>query len=313
MKLFANRILSIIISISLMSNFSYGQQVSASTSPLIAAAELQQTVNQFKHAVFVEKKNASASIEKLAQTLIEKNYTISDLQLFVQLNATKKESEKFNEVLNIAIEDAQDMKDLSAKDLTFLLQNAMASTNTTGAHFMSCGIGLGIGIPILAVGVIVGIIALVNSSLSKEVITQQHITKRSEATTSYLNTKADLELELTTYNSDIIFYQDEIAELNRKISTGLYTTTEIEQMKIDIRDYQFFISDKVALIGEVNVDIDYFNSKYESDITKLNQDEVSGRLRVDEKIKNSRTQAIVAGISTALGTSFLLGGIKDCN
>jgi hypothetical protein len=313
MSFLAKKMMSIFISFSLLLNVSYAQQAAVQHSPLHAASELQKLVNAFKHEIYVEKKDAQQSLEHLATQIIDKNFSISDLQLFVQLNATKKESEKFNEVLSLAVEDVQGMKDLNAKDLSFLLQNAITSTNATGAHFMSCSMGLGIGIPLLAVGVIVGIIAIVNASASKELITQDYINKRSTATNDYLYTKADLELELTTYNSDIVYYQDQIAELNRKISTGLYSASEVEQMKIDIRDYEFFISDKVALIGEVNVDIRYFESKYESDMAKLNSEEVSSRLRVDEKVKSSKSQAIVAGISTALGSAFLFTGMKDCN
>lgn len=312
-KKITSQFLCLILSFSLLTTSSYASISSVTSSPLAAAAELQKIVSEFKHEVFVEKKDAQESLKGLASKLIEKNFTISDLQLFVQLNATKQESDKFNEVLILAVEDMQSLKDVSAKDLSFLLQNAMTSTNTTGANFMSCGVGLGIGIPMLAVGVIVGIIALVNSTASKELVTQQYISKRAAATNDYLYTKADLELEISTYNSDIVYYHDEIAELNRKISSGEYSQSQIEQMKIDIRDYEFFISDKIALIGEVNVDIDYFDGKYESDLNVLNQEEVSNRLRVDERIKNSKTQAIVAGISTAIGSTFLLGGMKDCN
>jgi ribosomal protein L22 len=312
-KKILSQCLSLLLCFSILSTSSYATIEKVSTGPLSQALELQKIVSQFKHQVFVEKKDAQLAMSNLAQDIINKNFTIADLQLYVQLNASKQESEKFNEVLLLALENSQDLKNLNAQDLSFVLQNAMTSTNVTGANFMSCGVGLGVGIPMLAVGVIVGIIALVNSTASKELVTQQYIEERSATTTSYLNTKADLELELTTYNSDIIYYNDEIAELNRKISSGNYSASDIERMKTDIRDYEFFISDKVALIGEVNVDIDYFNSKYESDIISLNQEEVSQRLRVDERIKNSKTQAIVAGISTALGASFLLGGMKDCN
>ena len=178
---------------------------------------------------------------------------------------------------------------------------------------MSCGVGLGVGIPLLAVGVIIGIIALVNATASKEIVTQKYIAKRTEATNSYLNTKADLELEISRYQSDAIFYQDEIEELQRKIDAGNLTAEQIEQMKLDIREYEFRISDANALIGEVQVDLNYFNSKFDSDMGTLNSEEVSQRSRVDEKHRASGKQAIVAGVAAALGGAFVLSSVNDCN
>ena len=282
-------------------------------SPTQRAKALQSLVGQFKHDVYVKKLNAEKSVADLTEAMVENQFTIADLQLYVQLNATPQEVKKFDQLIAMTLEDATDMKELTSSQLAFILKNAMNATSEVGANFMSCSVGLGVGIPLLAVGVIIGIIALVNSTASKEVVTKNYIQKRSATTTSYLNTKADLELEISKYKSDAIFYQDEIDELQRKINTGTYSAEQIEQMKLDIREYEFKISDANALIGEVQVDVNYYNSKYDADFNTLNQEELSERSRVDEKHKAAGKQAIVAGITTALGGAFVLSSIKDCN
>jgi len=282
-------------------------------SSLQRAESLQKLVNNFKHQVYSEGKNMNSSLQSLTKTILDQKYTISDLQLFVQLNATPQEVVKFNRTLDIAMVDAKDMKELSTEELSFVLKNAMVSTTEVGANFMSCGTGMGIGIPLIAVGVIIGIIALVNATASKEVVTKNYIEKRNDMNKDYLNTKADLELEITTYESDKIFYADEIAELNRKINSGSYGLMEIENMRKTIREYEFKISDANALIGEVNVDLRYYNDKFSADSESLHKEELNELSRVDNKRANSGKQAIAAGIAAALGAGFVLGGVSDCN
>ncbi len=274
---------------------------------------LQQLVSKFKHEVYVEGKNMNASLQKLSKTILDQQYTISDLQLFVQMNATEQEVSKFNRTLDIALVDVKDMKQLSTEELSFILKNAMVSTTEVGANFMSCGTGMGIGVPLIAVGLIIGIVALVNATASKEIVTQKYIDKRNEMNKEFLNTKADLELEITTYESDKVFYQDEINELQRRIDSGLYGAVEIENMKKTIREYEFKISDANALIGEVNVDIRYYTDKYTADSASLSKEELSAVARVDEKRANSGKQAIAAGVAAALGAGFVLAGVNDCN
>ena len=144
-------------------------------------------------------------------------------------------------------------------------------------------------------------------------MTQDFIDRRRRLTNDYLNTQADLELEITTYESDIIYYQDEIDELQRRIDSGEYDSEEIEQMYLLIRDYEFFISDSHALIGEVNVDIAYFENQFNSDISELDLEEVSALNEVDEKKANSSKQALTAGIIGGVGAVFATVGLSDCN
>jgi hypothetical protein len=85
---------------------------------------------------------------------------------------------------------------------------------------MSCKIGVGVGVPLIAVGVIMGIVSIANATASKEAVTQEIISRKRNTNDDYLNTLADLEFERSTYESDIIYYQDEIDELQRRIDSG---------------------------------------------------------------------------------------------
>ncbi|MFY7994461.1 MAG: hypothetical protein ACOVP4_14280 [Bacteriovoracaceae bacterium] len=313
------RVLSIALSATLLLQTTMpfaGKAIAAEVKPVSSiqkAESLQQLVSKFKHEVYVEGKNMNSSLQSLSRTILDQQFTISDLQLFVRLNATEQEVAKFNRTLDIALVDVKDMKQLSPEELSFILKNAMVSTSEVGANFMSCGQGMGIGVPLIAVGVIIGIVALVNATASKQLVTKEYIEKRNQMNKDFLNTRADLELEISTYESDIIFYQDEIAELNRRIESGLYGAVEIENMNKTIREYQFKISDANALIGEVNVDLRYFTEKYALDSASLNTEELSAVARVDERRANSGKQAIAAGIAAALGAGFVLAGVSDCN
>lgn len=312
------QVLSLALSATLLLQTSMAFAAPKASSPVVPssvqrAANLQQLVSKFKHQVYVEGKNMNASLQSLSKSILDQQFTISDLQLFVQMNATQQEVAKFNRTIDLALVDVKDMKSLSSDELSFILKNAMVSTTEVGANFLSCGQGLGIGVPLIAVGVIIGIVALVNATASKEVVTKSYIDKRNSLNKEYLNTKADLELEISTYESDKIFYQDEIAELNRRINSGNYGIVETENFRKTIREYEFKISDKTALIGEVNVDLRYYNEKFSADADSLNKEELNELSHVDTKRANSGKQAIAAGIAAALGAGFVLGGVTDCN
>lgn len=298
--------------------------LTSAITPLHAAQKIQlETVSkkttvenafkEFKKSVYVDGNDFEIATQLLVDKLIESKATSGELQLYVAKHSTKESYQKFNELMDLALEDVDNLQDLSQEDMSFILKNAMEKTTSTGSNFISCAAGKSIGLPLLAVGVVLGIIALANSTASKELVTQEYLEKKRQKTDDYQNTIADLELEVTTYESDIIYYQDEIDELNRRINSGNYSDTEIEEMYKLIRDYQFFISDSHALIGEVNVDIAYFENEYTSDITTMDLQEASELERVDELKKNSSKQAIAAGIIGGVGAVFGAIGMADCN
>ncbi len=295
--------------------------LSTSITPAIAnqvkteppLTKVDQIFDEFKSKVFLNGESMEEATEKLVGELIDSRVTSGQLQVYVAKNSSKEAYKKFNEVLDTTLEDVGSMQDLGQEDLSFILKNAFQSTHATGSNFISCSAGKTIGLPLIAVGVVLGIIALVNASASKEVVTKDFIDRRRRLTNDYLNTQADLELEVTTYESDIVYYQDEIEELQRKIDSGEYDAEEIEQFFLLIRDYEFFISDSQALIGEVNVDLAYFENQFNSDVAELDLEEVAALNEVDEKRSNASKQGVAAGIIGGLGAVFATVGLSDCN
>ncbi|MCT4642167.1 MAG: hypothetical protein N4A33_07680 [Bacteriovoracaceae bacterium] len=281
--------------------------------PELKTMTVQSAFTEFKKTVFLEGKELEIATEVLVSKLIDAKITTGQLELYVAKNSTKEGYKKYNEMMKTALEDVDSLNDLSKDDLSFILKSTLEKTHATGSNFMSCAAGQKIGLPLLAVGVIIGIVSLVNATASKEMVTQEFLDKKRNKTQDYLNTIADLELEVTTYESDIIYYQDEIDELNRRINSGEYTSEEIEQMYLLIRDYEFFISDSHALIGEVNVDIAYFENQYATDLVNLEANEVSELARVDEKKASAAKTGIAAGIIGGVGVVFAAAGLSDCN
>lgn len=278
-----------------------------------ATSTVESAFKNFKTSVYLNGTDAQVATEVLVNELVNSNVTSGDLQLYVAKNSSKESYQQFNDMMDSAMADVGGLNELSQEDMSFVLQNALEKTTATGSNFISCSAGKSIGLPLIAVGVIIGIVALVNSGASKELVTQEYIAKRRAKTDDYLNTIADLELEITTYESDIIYYQDEIDELNRRINSGEYSDQEIEEMYKLIRDYEFFISDSHALIGEVNVDIAYFEGEYTSDMSSYDFEEASELERVEERKKNAGKQAIAAGIIGGAGAVLGVIGMADCN
>lgn len=287
---------------------------SASTNKSLARkATVETAFTEFKKSVFVNGNDMNVATELLVSKLIDSKVTSGDLQLYVAKNSSQEAYNNFNEMLDTTLEDVNTLQELGKDEMAFVLQNAFEQTHSTGSNFMSCSAGKTLGIPLLAVGVVLGIISIVNASASKELVNQEFLDIKRRKTNDYLNTIADLELEITTYESDIIYYQDEITELQRRIDSGNYSSEEIEQMHLLIRDQEFFISDSRALIGEVNVDLTYFENQYASDLEDLEVEEVSELNRVDERRENASKQGLIAGIAGGIGAVFLISGLSDCN
>lgn len=290
--------------------------LSETDSTIEKVAKLKQLMSSLKEEIYVSKQSSAASLQKFTKVLIDGDFTVTQLQLLVQSNATKKEYELFQKLLFLAYTNAEKDKKLGSmapQDLNVLVTSALKSTSSQGANFLGCSTGLGVGIPLVVIGVTLGVISIINATASKTIVTDKYIQKRSDVTTQYLNQIADLELENKTFESDIIYYQDEIRELQRQINTGLYSIDDEELMRQDIRELEFQISDAVALQKEVDVDINYYNKQYDADFNKLDQEELNGLNRVDERKRNAGKQAIGAGIIASLGAGFVAAGAKDCN
>jgi hypothetical protein len=288
--------------------------VSAATNNgLVRKATVETAFTDFKKSVFINGKDMQVATEALVGKLIDSKVTSGDLQLYVAKNSSQEAYNSFNEMLDTTLEDVGSLSNLGKDEMAFVLQNAFEQTHTTGSNFMSCAAGKSVGMPLLAVGIVLGIISLVNASASKEVVTQEFIDNKRRKTNSYLNTIADLELEITTYESDIIYYQDEVAELQRRIDSGNYSSEQVEQYYLQIRDQEFFISDAHALIGEVNVDLAYFENEFATDIASLELEEVSELNRVEERKASASKTGIAAGIVGGIGAIFTVAGLADCN
>lgn len=288
-------------------------------SPAYSADKLSKKIlvddvfNEFKTSVFIKGEKMDEATQKLVSKIIDSKMTSGELQLWVEKNTSKESYNKFNQVLDTTLEDVDSLSDLGQEDISFILKNAFEKTSATGSNFMSCSAGKTLGLPLLAVGIVLGIIALANASASKEVVTQEYIDKRRDKNNQYLNTVADLELEISTYESDVIYYNDEIVELQRRIDSGEYSDEEVEHFFALIRDNQFFISDANALIGEVQVDLAFFENQYATDVASLEIEEVSALNRVDEKKANASKWGVTAGIIGGVGAVFTVAGLADCN
>jgi uncharacterized protein YoaH (UPF0181 family) len=276
-------------------------------------SSIKVLMNEYKTDVLLNGESSNKAIKRLIDGIVSKGLSSGDLFQYVAQNSSQKQFDHFNSLLSLTLDGTEDLSSLSEKDLAFLLENSMHTMEVTGANFMSCSAGLSVGIPILVTGLILGLTALANSIASKEVVTKEYLEKKQALANDYNNTIADLNLEVATYEADIIYYNDEITELNRRIDSGLYSDQQVETMRQLLRDYTFKISDSNALIQEVLVDINYFTTQYPIDVDTLEATEASAYIEFDEKKMNAKKQAITAGIIGGVGTFFTAVGAQDCN
>ncbi len=274
---------------------------------------VEEIVKNYKKAIFLDQKELNESSSELTESLIKNKITLTELSAYVRDNASLAQYLKFNEIIELTVDELSVSSSLEPEFISEVLENALMSTEATGSNFISCTTGRAIGIPLIISSVVLSITSMALSTISKGKIRENFHGAKARDTEKHLNNIADLEFEKVTYESDIIYYNDEIDELERRISSGVYTVEEVEGFQTLIQGYNEKILDANQLINGVNDDISYYHNAFSKAERERIQDEKNMLIAADKKIKAGKILAIPAAITGVAGSVILSIGNQDCN
>mgnify|MGYP000253120086 CR=1 FL=1 len=274
---------------------------------------VQSIIKSFKKSLLVDYKSEKDSIEEMVASIIKNKITFVEVENYVQVNSTLPEYLAFRKMMNLVVDDMAEMGNIESSVIANLMNEALRATETSGANFISCSTGKSIGIPAILSSAVLSVASVLLVNKSKGEVVKKYMSYRVNATEEYLNDIADLKFEKATYEADVVYYNDEISELNRRITSGLYTPTEVVEYKVLITEYEGSILDAQNLISEVNSEFSHFDSLFEQGNQDRIQDEKSDLADIDKKISKGKKLGIAAAISGSLGGVILSIGNMDCN
>ncbi|MBL7715065.1 MAG: hypothetical protein JNL01_06315 [Bdellovibrionales bacterium] len=268
------------------------------------ASKVKKILKSTKSLVLVEGKSDLEAQNFLKKQLAEQNVTTTDIISYVNQNGSAEEREIFNQALNKS-------KGMNPDSASVVLNQIGLREMKKGSNFnMSCGAGLGIGIPLTLAGLITGIVYLANLSKPDE-IAADYIDKRNNATADYISKKGTLEVQLASANQKIAVSKAAITELERKIESGYYGINEEQEFYAQIAKLNSDIVAQENLAGGTTASIQILNAQYDNTMDVLSQKEVS-EARIAKK--QNDVLPYVAVPTILIGIPFIILGATagDC-
>jgi hypothetical protein len=264
--------------------------------------QIRSAVVRAKEAVIVEGLSNQDAAQELLTALDRMHVNSNDLVAFVDQYASQDEKIVFNQALSLG--------NLSDDLLVSMLSEIGEHQQKDGAHFkVSCGVGLGIGIPLILAGIVLVIAQLEQKDPSID-------TKRKyeqlidTANQDYLKNKSQLNAQMSDYNSLLQVSQVKVNELNRQIASGNYSPEQLASLQFRLNELNSNMAQYRSSMGGIAANLVVIDSQHEQLINQFNgseQKELDLIGRMDRKLY------LKAGIASAVaGIPFVFLGAKNC-
>jgi hypothetical protein len=274
--------------------------VPAVASADIISVSVRDLVKDFKEEVLVLGISPELATEHLITRMQGSGVSLSDLQLFFGQQASRDEQAIYDEVLHAGLT-------LSPETTQWIVTAMMESSGKRGAHFkVSCGLGLGVSIPILLAGLTVGVIYLANQHEDQK-IQSNYASDLSRANSDYFKTKGSLENSLLSQSTDIATRQNQIAYINQEIQNGVYSAQQREQMYQQIAALNAEIASIKNSTAGINAQLDALQDNYNQQLITLSTRKSGEVLDWKQSQTTQQSRAITAiaiGGAAALSTTF---------
>ena len=314
-KFVSNALLAVILTSAIPS---YAAPVETETKAGVSQSRTTFDVlfsNYKKAVIFDGISNDIASAEFLKNVQIAQ-ISVADVKDYALHNMSFENYLKFEKALDSGLTKLNG-QEISEKKMAKLVEQLLAGQQREGANWISCGAGLGIGIPLLVAGVVTTIVALALKEVKVSTVEREYIDRRKKALDQYTDTENKRQDSIVTRESDIAAYKNEIAELERRINSGAYGALEEERMKQYIAALNVSISDSQAAIAQLINDQPQLYASYKDQISYLSELEFNEVQNVGVKNEMNRrtkkTLGITAAIAMPLGLALTLSGAKECN
>jgi hypothetical protein len=278
-----------------------------------AQASFKILLANYKKAVYQDGVSNEKASKDLMQSLIAANLSSDDVRAYAISTMTTQNYLEFNKALSKGLMGL-DGKNISEHKVKSLIESLVKQETKEGANWIGCT-GLMVGIPLLAAGVITGIVALSVKKVQTSGVEKKYIKERQEALVAYTKAENIRQDNIVTYQSDISAYNNSIAELQRKISSGVYGALEIEMFKQSIASINVNISDAQADISQLVNDQPQMYQSFQNNLANINALEVnemsSTKEENDRNDSKKKTLGIVSAITLPAGLTLTILG-TDC-
>jgi hypothetical protein len=273
--------------------------------------------SNYKKAIMVDGLNSSVASEDFLKGIQAAQLNAKDIKKYALTNMSTENYLEFSKALEGGIMSLNG-KAISEKKLVRLVTKLVAQEQREGANWISCGAGLGIGIPLLVAGIVTGIVALSMKEVKTSEIERKYIDLRKQALDNYTADEINRQDSIIDHESDIAAYGSAVEELERRITSGVYGALEIEQMQQEIASLGVNTSDSQASIAQLVNDQPQLEASYQDQVAHLAElegNESSGVVAENARIQRSQKMlGITTAISMPIGLALVLGATNnsDC-
>ncbi len=281
-------------------------------SQMSGSEKVKLAVASAKEATIVLGLSNEQAYAQLRDNLASAHVNSTDVISYMAQYASSDEQAVFNE--------AFESKSADPSQMATILGQIADKASKRGAHFkLSCGAGLGIGIPLALAGIITGICYLSATVTDAKIqVNQTYADSRNNATSSYLGTKGKLNTTIAQANQVIAVDQANAVELQRKINSGFYGTDDVQKFYAQIATINADIVAQQNIAGGINAQLVSLQEQYNAQMQALSDRESIDLVDAEQKnrlAKNSKdTLAYVAVPLTVIGITFIAStDFSDCN
>jgi hypothetical protein len=157
--------------------------------------QLSEIFERYQYSTLVEGGEQDVELDRFLKQLVEIKPSELEIHNFLkQKGALVNRDEIKNSVKNLNHDrlETEDLETLGAQVFNELLGRQSA----TGAHFLSCQVSLGIGLPLLAASVVFTTLAVLNSNLELDDVISKYDRKRNQMDNRYDRKMAYFERKL---------------------------------------------------------------------------------------------------------------------
>jgi hypothetical protein len=224
-------------------------------------------------SVYLEGKGQEYALTSLLGNLVNAKVTPQEIREYLKTNLTNMQLKNFNRQYGDLEQELLDSKELNTQEIAYLIQNALAGSQTTGAHFLGCKAGLSIGIPLVASGIILAVIGVYNRTMTQKRAGKIYTKRYNRIQSKYAKKMQNV---MDQYEEDSDIYASLMWSL------------------------------EASRVEELRLLTDHFDADPSNTNWGMYRD------YLDEKKSRGKTMLIISAIATGIGSVPLAMGISDC-
>ncbi|MBL7715066.1 MAG: hypothetical protein JNL01_06320 [Bdellovibrionales bacterium] len=266
------------------------------------ADRVRSEIKKFRAAVLVDGIQESRAIESFADSLEKAQITPADVMAFLRKYGTQDETILYHQTLETAAANRPEI-------LSEVLQSAMQTQGKMGSDFrVSCGLGLGVSVPVILAGLTAGIVFVWNLNRDQK-IELNYASRLSRATSEYYVAKGPLEVSLASQAQQVAINKTQMSFLQQKIDSGIYSAQEVEAFNQEISMLKVANASIQNSTEADTAKIKFLNQTYDQEVQTL----LGSKNQQMTRWKSKQTlRAIVSAATLGVGIPLFVATVPKC-